>query len=83
MATTVVQAILNPKYQKECFFPQINKKVKLCTEMKKLRTEITSQLDKEHRDMLQQYDEIWDKLLADMCVESTLSSKKLSELHTL
>ena len=78
MATTVVQAILNPKYQKECFFPQIDKKVELCTEMKKLRTEITSQLDKEHRYMLQQYDELWDKLLGDMCVEATISGHNLA-----
>lgn len=80
MATTVVQAILNPKYQKECFFTQIEKKVELCTEIKKLRTEITSQIDKEHMDMLQQYDELWDKLLGDMYAEATLSGKKLSEI---
>lgn len=78
MATTVVQAILNPKYQKECFFPQIDKKVELCTEMKKLRTEITSQLDKEHRVMLQQYDELWDKLLADMCTESHIAGQRMN-----
>lgn len=78
MATTVVQAILNPKYQKEYFFPQIDKKVELCTEMKNLRTEITSQLDKEHRDMLQQYDELWDKLLADMCTESHIAGQRMN-----
>ena len=78
MATTVVQAILNPKYQKECFFPQIDKKVELCTEMKKLRTEITSQLDKEHRVMLQQYDELWDKLLADMYTESHIAGQRMN-----
>lgn len=79
MATTVVQAILNPKYQKECFFPQIDKKVELCAEMKKLRMKISLQLDKEHRDMLQQYDELWDKLLGDMCVEATISGCNLND----
>lgn len=46
--------------------------------MKKLRSEITSQLDKEHRDMLQQYDELWDKLLADMCTESHIAGQRMN-----
>lgn len=77
MAITVIQATLNPKYQKECFFPQIDKKVELCTKMKKLRVEIISKLDKEHRNMLQQYDELWNKPLGDMCFDSAIGGLKL------
>lgn len=43
-------------------FPNIAEKVELCAKMQSLRNEISSQLDKEHGDMLKEYDELWDDL---------------------
>lgn len=47
--------------------------------MKFLRDEITSHLVEEHQSILKQNDKLCDKLLGNMCVESTESGEKLAK----
>ena len=42
MATTIVDTILNPKYQKEYNFKNIDEKVEICTTLKAMEQEILS-----------------------------------------
>ena len=43
MPETIVETILNPKYQKEYNFKNLADKVELCEELKRLEAEITTQ----------------------------------------
>ena len=45
MPNTIIETILSPKYQKECNFRNLKDKVEICEELKRLETEITTQLD--------------------------------------
>ena len=56
MFTTIVDAILNPKYQKEYNFKNIDEKVEICTTLKAMEQEILSCLDSEHRKMFKKID---------------------------
>ena len=69
MPDTIIETILNPKYQKECNFRNLKEKVELCEELKRLETEITVQLDREHKKLFRQYAECWDKLHTELNLE--------------
>lgn len=70
MPETLIENILNPKYQKECNFSNLNEKVRICQELKRLEAEITSQLDREHKRLLRQYSEGWDRLHAELSLDA-------------
>ena len=70
MPETLIENILNPKYQKECNFSNLNEKVRMCQELKRLEAEITSQLDREHKRLLRQYAEGWDRLHAELSLDA-------------
>ena len=70
MPRTIVETILNPKYQKECNFRNLEEKIEMCEELKRLETEITAQLDGEHKKLFRQYAEVWDKLHTELSIDA-------------
>ena len=70
MPETIIENILNPKHRKEYKFSNPDKKVRLCSEIKRLEAEITSQLDREHKSLFRQYAESWDKLHAELSLDA-------------
>ena len=70
MPKTIIETILNPKYQKEYNFRNLAEKVEVCEELKRLEAEITSQLDREHKRLLRQYSEGWDRLHAELSLDA-------------
>lgn len=70
MATTIVDTILDPKYQKEFMFKNIYEKIKLCEELKTIEEELSNQLDAEHKKLLSRYNEIWDMLHTDLSIDT-------------
>ena len=70
MPDTIIENILNPKYQKEYKFSNPNEKDRMCKELKTLEAEITSQLDREHRKLFRRYAEGWDKLHTEISIDT-------------
>ena len=70
MPDTIIENILNPKYQKEYKFSNLDEKVSLCRELKTLETEIASQLDCKHKRLFRQYAEGWDRLHAELSLDA-------------
>lgn len=70
MPDTIIENILNPKYQKEYRFSDLDEKVSLCRELKALETEIASQLDREHKKLFRRYTEGWDKLHTEISIDT-------------
>jgi len=70
MHETIVETILNPKYQKEQNFKNLEEKVALCKELKRLEAEICLQLDAKHRKLFRQYAAAWDKLHTELSVDT-------------
>ena len=70
MPDTIIENILNPKYQKEYKFRNLDEKVLLCRELKALETEIASQLDREHKKLFRRYSEGWDKLHTEISIDT-------------
>ena len=70
MPETIIENILNPNYQKEYKFSNLNEKVRMCRELKRMEAEITSQLDREHKRLFRQYAEGWDKLHAELSLDA-------------
>ena len=81
MPRTIVETILNPKYQKEYNFKNLTDKVKLCKELKRLEAEITTQLDREHKRMFAEYADCWDRLHTEQSLDTFASGMKFAELH--
>ena len=81
MPKTIIDTILNPDYQKECNFRNLKEKVELCEELKQMESEITSQLDREHKILFGKYAEAWDKLHTELNLDSFASGMKFAELH--
>lgn len=79
MATTIVDTIPNPKYQKEYNFKNIDEKVEICTTLKAMEQEILSCLDNEHQKMFKKYNEAWDKLHCELSVDTLVAGMKLAE----
>ena len=78
MATTIVDTILNPKYQKEYNFKNIDEKVEICTALKAMEQEILSCLDSEHQKMFDRYTELWDELHTSLAVDTFASGLKFA-----
>ena len=70
MPDTIIETILNPKYKKEYNFRNLEEKIEMCKELKRLETEITVQFDREHKKLFRQYAEVWDKLHAELSVDT-------------
>ena len=70
MPDTIIETILNPIYQKEYNFRNLKEKVEMCEEVKRLETEITAQLDSEHKKLFRQYAESWDKLHTELSIDT-------------
>ena len=70
MPDTIIENILNPKYQKEYKFRNLYEKVSLCRELKALEAEIASQLDREHKKLFRRYAEGWDKLHTEISIDT-------------
>ena len=81
MPKTIVETILNPKYQKEYNFRNLAEKVKLCEELKRLEAEIVSQLDREHKKLFAKYAEGWDKLHTELSLDTFTSGMKFAGIH--
>ncbi len=81
MPNTIVETILNPKYQKEYNFRNLADKVELCEKLKHLEAEITTQLDREHKRMFTEYAECWDKLHTELSLDTFTSGMKFAEIH--
>ena len=81
MATTIVDTIHTPKYQKEYNFKNLEEKAKLCKELKRLEVVIASQLDCEHKKLFRQYAEAWDKFQMELNHDSFSSGMKFTEIH--
>ena len=81
MPKTIVETILNPKYQNEYNFRNLAEKVELCEELKRLEVEIASQLDREHKKLFDEYAEGWDKLHAELSLDTFASGMKFAEIH--
>lgn len=78
---TIIDTILDPDYQKEYNFRNLAEKVELCEELKQMESEITSQLDREHKILFGKYAEAWDKLHTKLNLDSFASGIKFAELH--
>ena len=70
MPDTIIENIINPKYQKEYKFRNLDEKVSLCRELKALEKEIASQLDREHKKLFRRYAEGWDKLHTEISIDT-------------
>ena len=81
MPNTIVETILNPKYQKEYNFKNLADKVEQCEELKRLETEITTQLDREHKRLFAEYAECWDRLHTELSLDTFVSGMKFAEIH--
>lgn len=81
MPNTIVETILNPKYQKEYNFKNLDEKIELCEELKRLEMEITMQLDREHKRMFAEYAECWDRLHTELSLDTFASGMKFAEIH--
>lgn len=81
MPNTIIETILNPKYQKEYNFRNLAEKVELCEKLKRLEAEIASQLDREHKKLFAEYAEGWDKLHAELSLDTFASGMKFAEIH--
>lgn len=79
MPNTIVETILNPKYQKEYNFKNLADKVELCEKLKHLEAEITPQLDREHKKLFSQYTECWDKLHTELSIDAFASGIRFSK----
>ena len=81
MPKTIVETILNPKFQNEFNFKNLDEKVPLCEEIKRLEKEIMSQLDREHKKMFRDYAECWDKLHMQLNLDCFSAGIKFAEIH--
>ena len=81
MPETIIETILNPDYQKDYHFKNLDEKVALCKELKRLEAEICLQLDAKHRKMFRQYAETWDKLHMELNLDCFSAGVKFAELH--
>lgn len=81
MPNTIVETILNPKYQKEYNFKNLVDKVELCEKLKHLEAEITTQLDREHKRMFAEYAECWDRFHTELSLDTFTSGMKFAEIH--
>ena len=81
MPNTIVETILNPKYQKEYNFKNLAEKIELCEELKRLEAEIMTQLDRKHKRMFAEYAEYWDRLHAELSLDTFASGMKFAEIH--
>ena len=70
MPETIIETILNPECQNEYNFRNLTDKVEICEELKRLETEITAQLDSEHKKLFRQYAESWDKLHTELSIDT-------------
>ncbi len=81
MSKTIIETILNPKYQKEYNFRNLAEKVEMCERLKHLEAEITTQLDREHKRMFAEYAEYWDRLHTELSLDTFASGMKFAEIH--
>lgn len=81
MPKTIVETILNPKYQKEYNFKNLADKVELCEKLKHLEAEIITQLDREHKILFRQYAEGWDRIHTELSLDTFVSGMKFAEIH--
>ena len=81
MPKTIVETILNPKYQQEYNFKNLAYKVELCEKLKHLEAGITAQLDREHKRMFAEYAECWVRLHTELSLYTFASGMKLAEIH--
>ena len=81
MPRTIIETILSPKYQKEYNFKNLAEKIELCEELKRLETEITTQLDRELKKLFEEYAEGWDKLHTELSLDTFASGMKFAEIH--
>ena len=79
MPNTIVESILNPKYQKEYNFKSLADKVELCKELKRLEAEIKAQLDGEQKRMFSGYAECWDNLHTNLSLDTFASGLNFAE----
>ena len=70
MPETIIDNILNPKYRNECKLSNIDDKIEMCEELKRLEAEIMQQLDREHKKMFRQYAKGWDRLHTELCLDA-------------
>lgn len=70
MQETIVDTILNPKYQKAFSYKNLDEKIKMCEELKSIEYELSKQLDAEHKKMLNRYNELWDMLHTDLSIDT-------------
>ena len=81
MPKTIVETILNPDYQKEYHFKNLDEKIEICKRIKELETEITSQLDAEHKKLFRRYAEEWDKLHTELSIDTFASGLRFAKIH--
>ncbi|MBR3720834.1 MAG: hypothetical protein IKN09_03750 [Clostridia bacterium] len=81
MPVTIIETILNPKYQNEYNFRDLAEKIKLCEKLKRLEAEITSQLDCKHKRLFRRYAEGWDKLHTEFSLDTFASGIKFAEIY--
>ncbi len=81
MPETIIDNILNPKYQNGFKCSNLNEKVSMCRELKRLEAEITTQLDREHKRMFAEYAECWDRLHTELSLDTFASGMKFAEIH--
>ena len=81
MAATIVDTILTPKYQKEYNFKNLDEKVEICKEIKRLEKEIMSQLDAEHKKLFRGYVAGWDKIHTELSLDTFASGLRFAEKH--
>ena len=70
MPETIINNILSPKYQREYNFSNLDEKVRMCREIKRLEEEISTQLDRVHKRLFWKYAEDWDKLHAELILDA-------------
>ena len=70
MPETIIENILNPKYQNGFKCSNLKEKISMCQELKRLEAEITEQLDSKHKRLFRQYAEGWDKLHAELSLDA-------------
>lgn len=83
MPKTIVETILNPEYQNEYNFKNLDEKVEICREIKRMEAEIMAQLDAEHKRLFHRYAEEWDKLHTELSLDTFASGLRFAEIHSV
>ena len=81
MPNTIIETILNQKYQMEYNCRNLQEKVEVCEKLKRLEAEIASQLDREHKKLFAKYAEGWDKIHTELSLDTFASGMKFAEIH--